>query len=40
MRTTLSLDDDVAALLEQLRKASAATFKQVLNDALRRAWHD
>jgi hypothetical protein len=35
MRTTLSLDDDVAALLEQLRNARNATFKQVVNDALR-----
>ena len=35
MRTTLSLDDDVAALLEQLRKARDTTFKQVVNDALR-----
>ena len=35
MRTTLSLDDDVAALLKQVRKARDATFKQVVNDALR-----
>jgi hypothetical protein len=35
MRTTLSLDDDVAALLEQVRKAKDATFKQVVNEALR-----
>lgn len=35
MRTTLSLDDDVAALLEQVRQAKNATFKQVVNDALR-----
>jgi hypothetical protein len=35
MRTTLSLDDDVAALLEQLRNARNATFKQIVNDALR-----
>ena len=35
MRTTLSLDDDVAALLEQIRKARDTTFKQVVNDALR-----
>ena len=35
MRTTLSLDDDVAALLEQMRKARATTFKQIVNDALR-----
>ena len=35
MRTTLSLDDDVAVLLEQIRKARDTTFKQVVNDALR-----
>jgi hypothetical protein len=35
MRTTLSLDDDVAALLEQVRKATDATFKDVVNAALR-----
>ena len=35
MRTTLSLDDDVAALLEQVRKARDTTFKQIVNDALR-----
>lgn len=35
MRTTLSIDDDVAALLEQTCKTRDATFKQVVNDALR-----
>ena len=35
MRTTLSLDDDVAALLEQMRKERETTFKQLVNDALR-----
>jgi hypothetical protein len=35
MRTTLTLDDDVAALLEQVRKGSDLTFKQIVNDALR-----
>ena len=35
MRTTLSLDDDVAILLEQIRKARDTTFKRVVNDALR-----
>jgi len=35
MRTTLSLDDDVAALLEKVRKAKDATFKEVVNEALR-----
>lgn len=35
MRTTLSLDNDVAALLEQLRATKDTTFKQLVNDALR-----
>jgi hypothetical protein len=35
MRTTLSLDDDVAILLEQVRKSRDTTMKQVVNDALR-----
>jgi hypothetical protein len=36
MRTTLSLDDDVAALLQQVQKKRDATLKQVVNEALRR----
>jgi hypothetical protein len=35
MRTTLSLDDDVAALLEAVRKSRGAGLKQIVNDALR-----
>ncbi len=35
MRTTLSLDDDVAALLEKVRKAKDASLKEVVNTALR-----
>lgn len=35
MRTTLTLDDDVAVLLEKLRKKRDATLKEVVNDALR-----
>jgi predicted transcriptional regulator len=35
MRTTLSLDDDVAVLLKQMRKARDTTFKRIVNDALR-----
>jgi hypothetical protein len=35
MRTTLSLDPDVAALLEKVRKAKGLTFKQAVNEALR-----
>lgn len=36
MRTTLSLDKDVAAALERLRQSRNASFKEVVNDALRR----
>jgi hypothetical protein len=35
MRTTLSLDDDVAALLDQLQKERDTSFKQIVNEALR-----
>jgi hypothetical protein len=35
MRTTLSLDDDVAALLERVQREKDATLKQVVNEALR-----
>lgn len=37
MRTTLTLDPDVAALLKQAVHAQRRPFKQVLNDALRLA---
>ena len=36
MRTTLSLDDDVAALLARIRKARRAGLKNLVNEALRR----
>jgi hypothetical protein len=36
MRTTLTLDPDVAALLERVRAARAATLKDVVNEGLRR----
>ncbi len=36
MRTTLTLDDDVAAALERLRKARKASLKNLVNEALRR----
>jgi hypothetical protein len=36
MRTTLSLDDDVAAQLEAWREKQNLTFKQAVNSALRR----
>ncbi len=35
MRTTLTLDDDVAALLEQLRAEGGYGFKEAVNLALR-----
>ncbi|MBV9162668.1 MAG: ribbon-helix-helix protein, CopG family [Pseudonocardiales bacterium] len=35
MRTTLSLDDDVAAQLEQLRARGDRSFRQLVNEALR-----
>ena len=36
MRTTLTLDDDVAAAIEQLRRARDASLKDIVNDALRK----
>ncbi len=36
MRTTLSLDDDVAAALERLKKKRRQRFKDLVNEALRR----
>jgi hypothetical protein len=36
MRTTLTLDDDVAAELERLRRIERKQFKTVVNEALRR----
>ena len=35
MRTTLTLDDDVAVLLEKARRAKSQSFKQIVNEALR-----
>lgn len=35
MRTTLTLDKDVAIALERLRKARKASLKKAVNDALR-----
>jgi len=37
MRTTLTLDDDVAALIEAERKRTGETFRQTVNRLLRRA---
>jgi hypothetical protein len=36
MRTTLTIDEDVAILLERLQKERGATFKGLVNEALRR----
>ena len=36
MRTTLTLDDDVAVQIEELRVRERRTLKDVVNDALRR----
>jgi hypothetical protein len=36
MRTTLTLDDDVAAELERLKRTQGKRFKAIVNDALRR----
>jgi hypothetical protein len=35
MRTTLTLDEDVAVLLEKARRAKGLSFKQIVNEALR-----
>lgn len=35
MRNTITLDDDVAALLKQEMRKSGRAFKQVVNDTLR-----
>jgi hypothetical protein len=36
VRTTLTIDDDVAASLERLRKARDGSLKNLINEALRR----
>jgi hypothetical protein len=40
MRTTLTLDGDVAATLQRLRKSSNSGLKDLINDALRRGLND
>jgi len=35
MRTTLTLDDDVAAILRRLRKAGTKSLRELVNEALR-----
>jgi hypothetical protein len=36
MRTTLTIEDDVAALLDRLRKSRDASLKDLVNEGLRR----
>jgi hypothetical protein len=40
MRTTLTLDDDVAAVLERVRRQRDASVKELVNEALRRGLKD
>ena len=40
MRTTVTLDDDVAALIAELRRKQKASFKDLVNEGLRRGLHD
>ena len=39
MRTTLSLDPDVAALAQRMQQVRGESFKTVVNEALRRGLH-
>jgi predicted CopG family antitoxin len=40
MRTTLTIDDDVAAELERLRREHDSSLKDLVNDVLRRGLKD
>jgi hypothetical protein len=40
MRTTLTIDDDVAAVIERLRRDRDASLKEIINEALRRGIKD
>jgi hypothetical protein len=40
MRTTLTIDDDVAALLERVRKNGKQSFKALVNEALRQGLNE
>ena len=40
MRTTLTIEDDVAVELERLRRERDRTLKDVVNDALRRGMRE
>ena len=40
MRTTLTLDDDVAAAIERLRRTRDTNLKDIINEALRKGLSD
>jgi hypothetical protein len=40
MRTTLTIDEDVAVMLERLRRKREASLKDLINEALRRGLRD
>ena len=40
MRTTLTIDDDVAAALERLRRGQRLSLKQLINEVLRRGLNE
>jgi adenine C2-methylase RlmN of 23S rRNA A2503 and tRNA A37 len=40
MRTTLTIDDDVAVQLKRLRRQRDVNFKELVNEALRRGLRD
>lgn len=40
VRTTLTIDDDIAATLERLRRSQRLSLKQLVNEALRRGLDD
>jgi hypothetical protein len=40
MRTTLTIDDDVAAALQRLRKSREISLKEIVNEVLRRGLRD
>ena len=40
MRTTLTIEDDVAKLLESVRRARNTSLKVIINDALRQGLRD
>ncbi len=40
MRTTLTIDDDIAVQLERLRRRGDTSLKDVINEALRRGLQD